>query len=259
MRHARLAILASTALTIAGAVQAQAADWTGFYAGANIGYSFGRTDATVDSFTLPPPYDPVVLPGGNVGLKPNGIIGGMQLGYNWQAGSWVYGLETDFQFSGQKDSKQVSTLFFDVPCNGSTNTCDAISSTDVTAKLSWFGTLRTRIGQDFSGLFGYVTGGLAYGRIKISGTNTIALDELQNGTIDDIYQRVFSVSKTKAGWTIGAGIEGQTGANNWTWRLEYLFLDFGNVGLAGSGLSGANDITDHIVRLAVNYRFPPRP
>jgi len=261
MRNARLAILAGTALTIAGGSQSQAADWTGFYAGVNLGYSFGRTDASVAPFTLPPPYDPVVIPGETLRLKPRGAVGGVQFGYNWQAANLVFGLETDFQFSGQKNSRQSSRFFFDVPCNGTTNTCDAYTSTDITAKLSWFGTIRGRIGQDFSGLFGYVTSGLAYGKVKISGINTIALDELQDGTIDDVYQRPFSASKTRAGWTAGAGVEGQTRLSNWTWRLEYLFVDLGNVSFGDSTLTGASNVTDHIVRFALNYRFaaPPRP
>src|SRR5215813_8378113 len=64
-------------------------DWTGVYVGANLGYSVGR--------------DPSLLTSGLIGttelfaLQPAGVIGGGQVGYNWQAGRWVLGVEADLQ------------------------------------------------------------------------------------------------------------------------------------------------------------------
>lgn len=260
MRHARLAILATTALTIAGIGQSRATDWTGFYAGANIGYSWGgKITSDLSPFTVPANpgvFDSFVVPGDTFRLKPDGVIGGGQLGQNWQSGTWVFGIETDLQASGQKDRIQRTSYFTGIPCS---TTCDAISDTDITAKLSWFGTLRARFGQDFSGLFGYVTGGLAYGKIKVSGLNTISVDAGQDGTIEAVFQRPFSVSKTKAGWTLGAGVEGQTALNNWTWRIEYLYIDLGKVNYSDASFSVNSSVTDNILRFVLNYRFAPPP
>src|SRR5690242_15970906 len=69
-------------------------DWTGFYIGANIGYGSARVDGTTDGLS------------GDEHL--NGVLGGGQIGYNWQTGNWVFGLEVDGQATGQKSSVSVS-------------------------------------------------------------------------------------------------------------------------------------------------------
>src|SRR5689334_7800378 len=61
-------------------------DWTGFYIGANIGYGSARADASTDGLS------------GDEHL--NGVLGGGQIGYNWQTGNWVFGLEVDGQATG---------------------------------------------------------------------------------------------------------------------------------------------------------------
>jgi len=57
--------------------------WTGPYLGINLGYQFGSSQ---------------------FGLKPDGFVGGIQGGYNYQIGQFVIGGETDFQFSGAEDT-----------------------------------------------------------------------------------------------------------------------------------------------------------
>jgi len=59
-------------------------NWTGFYAGLNVGYDWGSVT--------------------NTGLSPDGLSGGAQAGYNWQSGSIVLGGETDLQLSGASDN-----------------------------------------------------------------------------------------------------------------------------------------------------------
>src|SRR5487761_36315 len=71
-------------------------NWTGWYAGGNIGYSWGNADSTYTDHGFAPPTS---FSGSE---QLDGIIGGAQVGYNWQIGNWVYGLETDFQGSGEK-------------------------------------------------------------------------------------------------------------------------------------------------------------
>src|SRR5262249_2563733 len=66
--------------------------WTGFYAGGNLGYSWGRS-----SSTLLFADNTGTLAAGGPSFDLNGLIGGGQVGYNWRAGIWVFGLETDFQ------------------------------------------------------------------------------------------------------------------------------------------------------------------
>ena len=98
-------------------------------------------------------------------VGPDGVIGGGQLGYNWQIDpNWLIGAEADIQGSGEKAS---GTRFDTVDFEGVT--------TNYETKIEWFGTVRGRFGYVFDRrMLLYATGGLAYGHVSISGTsNTI--------------------------------------------------------------------------------------
>ena len=64
----------------------------------------------------------------------DGVIGGVQWGYNWQFGNWLLGTESDFQWSGQRGS----TTYCVIDC--------AVATLTAEHKLPWFGTSRTRLG-----------------------------------------------------------------------------------------------------------------
>src|ERR1700686_2745439 len=70
-------------------------NWTGFYVGGNVGYSRGDWEATSNQavYNFESKTD---------SPKVDGWLGGLQAGYNWQNGQWVYGIETDFQWTGEK-------------------------------------------------------------------------------------------------------------------------------------------------------------
>jgi len=262
-------------------------NWTGFYIGGNVGYSWGRgsgdlagtatTTTRTRVFRTAGPTlisdDTVVgaaVPFIGTGSANNidGIIGGGQIGYNWQSGPVLFGLEADFQGSGERGS---STF-----CQ--TLACPVGSLTgSVDHKLRWFGTVRGRAGWlPTDRVLLYVTGGLAYGQID-SDYSLGFLGAPLTG---------FSTKNTKAGYTVGGGIEGALWGN-WTAKAEYLFMDLGNFG-SGTGAatttasvnllntpqqgfntvidtsttaSGAfsNRFRDHIFRVGVNYRFGPEP
>jgi outer membrane immunogenic protein len=267
-------------------------NWTGFYIGGNVGYSWGRsstTEAFSDALTG------TILSAATAKFDLNGVIGGGQAGYNWQRDNWVFGLEGDIQASGEKGSTNAvcpgNTTVFTPP--GGTSTPAAVSSAcslghagDTNAfnvngqavtnalseKIEWFGTFRGRIGPTITPMIlAYVTGGLAYGSVKatdtVSGVN-ITNPGGQNvnvGTIVTPVAAAFGNSSTRVGWTIGAGIEGVI-SGNWTAKLEYLYMDLGHV--SGSfvtpvvGPSGAfvvasynSHITDNILRVGVNYKW----
>jgi outer membrane immunogenic protein len=126
--------------------------WAGFYAGGNLGYQWGTT--------------------GNNPTRPSGVAGGVQAGYNWQTGSFVFGAEADLQLSGADDV--LAPWKFSNP---------------------WFGTLRGRGGVAFNNVLLYGTVGLAYGGVTAESTTTGV-----------------SESKTHLGWAAGLGMEvGLTG------------------------------------------------
>lgn len=221
-------------------------NWTGFYIGGNLGYSWGRSSA---SSTVTNGAGTVLVTSGS-GTNLDGIVGGGQIGYNWQMSNWVWGLEADIQGTDEKGSR--SFICPAVTCLPPA----ALALPDVNATLSqkidWFGTVRGRAGiLAAPQVLLYATGGLAYGEVKTGETV---------GVLNS-----FSTSTTNVGWTVGAGVEGVIGGN-WTAKLEYLYVDLGRVNgsfattltALGGGVLTANyssRITDNIVRAGVNYHF----
>jgi outer membrane immunogenic protein len=218
-----------------------AANWTGFYLGGNLGAGTGR-DRSVLTDTV----------SGNselFNLAPDGINGGVQAGYNWQAGNWVYGLETDIHASAQEDNKTCLL------------TCSAAASLAYDAKLPWFGTVRGRFGYSIGSTLFYATGGFAYGGVKT--------DITASG--GGVPAQTIPLSQTRTGWTAGAGIEtpftflGLFGPN-WTTKTEYLYVDLGKstngftlVGAPGGPGNAPGVLTtevhEHIFRTGLNYHF----
>lgn len=255
MRRLSLALLAAVS-TIALTQFASAADlpvkapvykapmmaplynWTGFYIGLNAGYSWGRQDNDlVDAATG------VTILSNSDNL--NGFIGGGQIGYNWQVNQWVFGLEADFQGSGQKGDGS-----FFLPGSGFIGNL-IIPSTSIayTNKLDWFGTVRGRIGYAMGATgnwLPYVTGGWAYGHGEISGTTT-------RGAV----VTSFSGSQDYSGWTVGGGVEWAF-MNQWSVKVEYLYIDFGDgptVPVSATRDIVSGKMTDNILRAGLNYKF----
>jgi outer membrane immunogenic protein len=179
-------------------------NWTGFYLGINGGGGFGHS--TWDS---------------TGGFDVSGGVVGGTIGYNWQTGPWVFGLEGDIDWSN---------------ISGSTN---VLCPLGCTTRNDWLGTARGRVGYAFDRIMPYLTGGLAFGNIKAATPFLPGKDE------------------TNAGWTIGGGLEvALTG--NWSAKAEYLYVDLGktNCGLGCSAFVVDNaSFTTHLLRGGVNYRF----
>jgi outer membrane immunogenic protein len=261
---AALSLLATSALAAdlapkpyvkAPPVAATVYGWTGFYIGGNVGYSWGRArnSETISNFRTG-----AALFTDTSSNDVNGVIGGGQIGYNWQAQNWLFGLEADFQGSGEKGSRD----FICVACaNDGTN----ITST-LTQKLTWFGTVRGRVGVLVTpSVLLYGTGGLAYGELTTGGSIT------GNGLAGVPVTVAFpGTSSTRVGWTAGVGVEGKI-AQNWTAKLEYLYMDLGSVSAgpisttilvplrAPAGVSYSSGFTDNILRVGVNYQFGGGP
>jgi outer membrane immunogenic protein len=167
-------------------------NWTGPYIGIAGGYGWSGDDVK------------------------GGLIGGT-LGYNWQTGPWVFGLEGDLSWSGLDGSTSCGTAI----CSG---------------RNHWLATTRGRIGYAMgaTGTFlPYVTGGAAFGDISHNVTGV--------GTVSD----------TKAGWTLGAGLETAI-AGPLTAKIEYLHVDLGS---SPSLVGTSTNIEANIVRAGLNYRF----
>jgi outer membrane immunogenic protein len=264
--------------------------WTGWYAGVNAGASFGH--ATTDfngapiAFAFPGLHDSFA--GAGFGLSdtehPSGFIGGGQIGYNWQYSPLiVVGLEADFQGALERDTNNLSNPFSSTLTNNVTMITSATGTafTDYSTNIDWFGTVRARIGYVWGtngDVLTYVTGGLAYGEVKINGTNTISATI--PGPIPFSYSQAFGHSQVNTGWVVGWGTEGHLPGNlipiagNWTWKIEGLYMDLGSLDatgvttgsagpvvaagfapLTGGQLTTHTHFTDGILRAGLNYQF----
>src|SRR5262249_12941914 len=115
---------------------------------------------------------------------PGGFIGGAQIGYNWQYSPLiVVGLEADFQGALERETNNLSSQSNFVGLGGTgcglgsnTFTTPCTSNTSYTTQIDWFGTVRARIGYVWGdgNVMSYLTGGLAYGEVKINGTNAVS-------------------------------------------------------------------------------------
>jgi outer membrane immunogenic protein len=205
-------------------------NWTGFYVGLNAGGSWGRQDNSLVS----------IATGGTVlsnSDRIDGFIGGGQIGYNWQTGQWVLGIEADFQGSAQKGDGS----FFIPGVVGAV----AATSASYEDKLNWFGTVRGRVGWAFDRWMPYITGGYAYGHGEFNGSATTgAVTTSASG------------SQNYSGWTVGGGVEWAF-YNNWSAKLEYLYIDFGDgpaVATSPTFSFVSGRLTDNIVRVGLNYK-----
>jgi outer membrane immunogenic protein len=269
MKRSLLASAALVALMAAGPamaadmpVKAIADPWVGFYVGGNLGYSWGSIDTTtsVAPFTqsnFQNNFFTFTFPGGasSTSLGPSGVIGGGQAGYIWRmAPHWLAGIEADYQWSGEKDSG--SGAFLGNTTNCTSGNCSYTNITDITARLSSFGTLRVRTGPQSNGLWFYGTFGLAVGAVGVSGVNTLSLFDNVSHTVVGLYSTPFSYSTTAAGLSGGVGIEGLI-TSNLRWKAEYIHLDLGSIG--GGSFNGitvnAGRFTDDIVRIGLNLKF----
>jgi outer membrane immunogenic protein len=122
--------------------------------------------------------------------------------------------------------------------------------------MDWFGTVRLRAGYAIDRTLIYATGGLIYGDVKNSSVTTYTV----TGNPQHIYTG--SSSGTRAGWTLGGGVE-YAFTNNWTAKLEGLCFDMGKQSYTAFPLAAnapfvvnhSSDLTGGIVRVGLNYKF----
>ncbi|MBA1144270.1 outer membrane protein [Mesorhizobium neociceri] len=239
--------------------------WSGVYVGANIGYGWDSGDPTLALKPAPeraPPGFPIediqgiidaLVESGSfpTSLSPSarGIVGGGQLGYNWQLPSnWVVGVEADLQASGIKGSE--TAVIIDPPFFDST-------STSVSKKVDWYGTVRARAGYLVNPQWlVYATGGLAYGKTRLG----FHVDNLTQGCFPDAtICGDDSASETRVGWTLGTGVETML-APNWSVKAEYLYVDLGKQTFDAATITPVDfkvsaKYHEQTVRIGLNYHF----
>jgi outer membrane immunogenic protein len=179
-------------------------NWTGFYVGINGGYGFGKSNWTNVASTT-----------GDFNVR--GALAGGTIGYNLQSGMWVWGAEAD-----------IDAIW--------------IKGTDATicceTKNTWLATARGRIGYAFDHWLPFLTGGAAFGDIKMTPVG---------GALE---------TTTKVGWTAGGGLE-YAFMGAWSAKVEYLYADLGKASCDVATCGVATDVTfkTSIVRGGINYHF----
>lgn len=233
--------------------------WTGGYIGINAGYAGGKFKhpvTVVPTEPVPPvnPTEPELEPDPvepeplifamappspssidtSVDVTSSGFIGGIQAGYNWQFDRTVIGIETDIQASNLKGEISGSI--------------DDVFGFEAGSKINWLGTTRVRVGYLPTERFMlYATGGVAYGQVKTYGSISGGGETVG-----------FSNSKTRVGYTVGAGAE-YAFTDHWTLKSEYLYTDLGKTKFTlpsdGVDVNVTSKTPFHTIRVGVNYKF----
>lgn len=215
--------------------------WTGFYFGVHVGGGWGTKEWTTVPFSIGGLSVPA-FPFGEGSV--NGILGGGQIGFNWQTGVLVLGVEADISWTNLEGR---NTCIILVPFGNACRT-----------EANFLGSITGRIGVTgvpSDRTMVYVKGGVGF------------IDE--DHTIDSPFlaglgvTSHFAASETRWGWTLGGGIE-HSFLPNWSAKLEYQFFDFDTERLNFGSLRAGRisvpldfDIEQHIhvIKLGLNYRF----
>ena len=198
-------------------------NWSGFYIGVNGGWGSSRNRYEWTG--------PGVFALGYGADATGGTIGG-QIGYNWQAGSWVFGVEAQYNWA------DLNKAFY-----------GPVGTWSVGTKVDALGFFTGRVGYAANNALFYVKGGAA-----VANNDRWAA---WNGV------NFASASNTRWGGTVGVGLEyGFT--PNWSFGVEYMHAWLGNndyawhstnfVGVNGwNNLHASQDVD--VVTLRLNYRF----
>jgi len=237
-------------LMIAGAAQAadmplkapprfapEAFSWSGFYVGVHGGAAWGTVESSLSQIDVTYGGQSLSIPLG-IPISShtvNGFLGGGQAGWNWQSGVVVWGVEGQFSFSDIDGT---------APC---------VIILSCSSKVNWVATVAGRFGLAIDRALWYVKGGVAWADSDY--TLSIGSTEL------------LKISDTRFGVMAGAGVE-YAFAPNWSAKIEYNYMDFGNESYGfpiASGfvndrrltISGTTDIDQklHLIKAGINYRF----
>ncbi|MGY3467221.1 outer membrane immunogenic protein [Bradyrhizobium sp. LM6.11] len=159
---AQAADLATIRMPMKAPAIAQVGNWTGFYIGGNLGYGWGKYDASNATGTI------VTTNGGSspygfnaASGNGNGVTAGVQAGYNWQVEQAVLGIEADWQYLGSKVAAGNSAIAVPAFIGGN-------FSGNASVSTDWYATFRGRVGYAFGPALLYATGGIALAETKLS-------------------------------------------------------------------------------------------
>jgi opacity protein-like surface antigen len=226
-------------------------NWTGFYGGLNVG-AFGAYDPTTS--TGPGPYfgptsvySGAVSAVGKQSINPIGFLGGSQIGYNWQNGHLVGGLEAGLDYLHLNGSANGAAAYPGFP--GTVFLVSAYANAD------WLLTIRPRVGYAADNWLFYATGGLAAAEPRV--------DYMFTDSTGGPFRAIQSAVQNSArlGYAIGGGVEwGLT--DQLSLKAEYLHVGFDRTTATQTGsniprqaFQQSADLRGDFFRVGFNYRF----
>jgi outer membrane autotransporter protein len=212
----------------------RAPNWTGLYIGAFAGADYGGAKMGFPDA------------GFSSGPQVAGALAGGTLGYNYQIGPWVLGVEGDAGWTNARGS---------VACTGAFTAFGVLSGTDCADQADFIATAAARLGYAWGRALYYAKAGGAWTHETFTVTcNSLVPCVNQNG-VPNLTQ--ISVSDNRAGWTVGYGVEFAL-TPNWSAKGEVNYIDFGNKNLTaqdGTIINAGMRVTEG--KIGVNYRFNP--
>jgi outer membrane immunogenic protein len=171
-------------------------------------------------------------------------VAGGQVGYNWQRGPWVYGLEADISALHLKSEMNTLVPALPIPSSANTN-----------GDVNWYGTVRGRLGWASGPWLFYGTGGLAYGRVELNSSISSSLGPRSLN---------LQTSAVKTGWVAGGGIEYEW-LPNLIFNLGYQYVDLGTISVAGTNTAFSGVLSQSarahaqfsVVTAGLSWRFVP--
>jgi outer membrane immunogenic protein len=221
-------------------------NWTGFYVGLNAGVLSAESNFNVLANGLPPLNLLDERRFISERQRKTGWLAGGQIGYNYQTGISVFGIEADGQWTSNKFT--ADSLFNDPFFHGK-------GRSQYQANMDWLVTVRGRAGVAATpSLLVYVTGGVAIAGVNIKYINS-------NGAFaPSPLVNTVSTTDTRVGWTAGFGAEYALGGG-WSVKGEYLRVNFDDFKLdvvaPAQAMQGSVKVSQDIdiIRAGVNYRF----
>ena len=226
---------------IAPVAPAPECDWSGFYLGIHGGGAIFQARFTDLDYWEG--FD-------TRQLEDTDFTGGGQVGFNWQNGAFVFGIEADGAYLNT--DVHTHTLFGD----STPSPFDDFEEHD--AELNFLGTLRGRAGLGFQNALIYVTAGVAYAH---GDWRVLYFDPGEEPSEDE--GAVWNGEDWRWGWTVGVGAEYMVNCH-WTVRLETLYTNLEDDTLHGKNIGDRTNapyfrytFDDELwtIRLGVNYKF----
>ena len=261
MRFLRITV-GCAALILAGPLTNNTAlagdsNWTGFYAGGQVGYGFGLPSAKLLDIEGEPGteiekiYDITPNRGpngtadcnvgsttactyardgefsGNIHSDPTGIAGGLHVGYNFQPSNIVFGIEGDYSWSGMDGSGNGLISPKDGTLRPGQSLDESPQNLRLSSSIDFLASLRGRLGYATGPVLVYGTGGVAWAGYSASATSPEGEADPRDGDPAN-ESGTYRWSDDRIGWVIGGGVEMQV-SENVTVRFEALHYDFGTV------------------------------